>query len=89
MRMSFATAAFLAVLLAAPAVPAQPVVVVRPLSVVDVQAIAAQSGIAVFYRVRLDEGVWKVEGRDLNGQYVYMRIDPATGQIVRMDRGWW
>ena len=33
--------------------------------------------------------VWKIEGRDLNGQYVFMRIDPRTGQIVRMDRGWW
>ena len=88
MRMAFAAAAFLALLFVPPTAPAQVAVVVPP-SVADVQAIAVQYGVAVFYRVRLDEGVWKVEGRDLNGQYVFMRIDPATGQVVRMDRGWW
>ena len=90
MRTAFATAALLAFLLVPSTAPAQ--AVYPPyLSAADAQAIAVQSGVAIFYyyRVRLDEGVWKIEGRDLNGQYVYVRIDPRTGQIVRMDRGWW
>jgi Peptidase propeptide and YPEB domain len=87
MRTAFATAALLAFLLSASTAPAQTVVVVPPLSVGDVQAIAAQNGVAAFYRVDLDEGVWKIEGRDLNGRYVYMRIDPRTGQVVKLDRG--
>ena len=88
MRTAFAIAALLAFLSVPSTVPAQ--AVYPPyLSAADAQAIAVQSGVAIFYRVRLDEGVWKIEGRDLNGQYVYVRIDPRTGQIVRMDRGWW
>jgi len=87
MRFAFATAAFLALTIVSSTAPAQPVYVVPP--VVDAQAIAAQNGVAVVYRVRLDEGVWKIEGRDLNGRYVYMRIDPRTGDVVSLDRGWW
>lgn len=88
MRTAFAIAALLAFLSVPSTAPAQEVYPPY-LSAADAQAIAVQSGVAIFYRVRLDEGVWKIEGRDLNGQYVYVRIDPRTGQIVRMDRGWW
>jgi hypothetical protein len=88
MRNAFATAALLAALLAPSAAPAQ-TVFVPYISVGDVQAIAAENGVGVIYQLRLDEGVWKLEGRDLNGQYVYVRIDPRTGQIVRYDRSWW
>ncbi len=85
MRIAFAAA--LLVLLFVPATaPAQPAYVV---SSADVQAIAAQNGVAVIYWFRLDEGVWKIEGRDLNGRYVYMRIDPRTGDVVSINRGWW
>jgi hypothetical protein len=88
MRLAFATAALLALLSVPAPAPAQ-VVYALPLSAAGAQAIATESGVAVFYRVRLDEGVWKIEGRDLNGRYVYMRIDPRTGQVVRLERGWW
>jgi hypothetical protein len=87
MRLVFATTALLAFLSVSSTAPAQRVVL--PLTAAGAQAIAAQSGLGVIYRLRLDEGVWKIEGRDLNGQYVYMRIDPTTGQIVRFDRSWW
>lgn len=86
MRITFATAALLAVLSVTSPAPAQPVYVV---SSADAQAIAAQNGVAVIYWFRLDEGVWKIEGRDLNGRYVYMRIDPRTGDVVSINRGWW
>ena len=86
MRSAFATAALLALLFASSTAPAQMEYYV---SAADAQAIAVQNGVAVIYRLRLDEGVWKIEGRDLNGRYVYMRVDPRSGDIVRLDRGWW
>ena len=88
MRNAFATAALLAFLFVPSTAPAQPVFVPY-LSAGDAQAIAVENGVAEFYRIRLDEGVWKIEGRDLNGRYVYVRIDPRTGQLIRFDRGWW
>lgn len=84
MRTVFAAAAVLALLFASSPALAQ----VYYVSPADAQAIAGENGVAVIYRLRLDEGVWKIEGRDLNGRYVYMRIDPRTGAIVRMERGW-
>lgn len=85
MRIAFASAAVLALLFASSPAPAQ---IAYYVSAADAQAIAGQSGVAVIYRLRLDEGVWKIEGRDLNGRYVYMRIDPRTGDVVRLERGW-
>jgi hypothetical protein len=85
MRSAFATAALLALLLASSTASAQMGYYV---SSVDAQAIAGQNGVVVIYRLRLDDGVWKIEGRDVNGRYVYMRIDPRTGDIVRLERGW-
>jgi len=85
MRSAFATAVLLAFLSAPSAAPAQPILFVPSDAA---RAIAADNGVAVIYRLRLDEGVWKIEGRDLDGRYVYMRIDPRTGDVVRLDRGW-
>ncbi|HZO44386.1 MAG TPA: PepSY domain-containing protein [Xanthobacteraceae bacterium] len=85
MRSAFATAALLALMLASSPAPAQMGYYV---SSADAQAIAAQNGVAVIYRLRLDDGLWKIEGRDINGQQIFMRIDPRTGDIVRFERGW-
>jgi hypothetical protein len=85
MRSAFATVALLALLLAPSPAPAQ---VAYYVSSADAQAIAGQNGVAEIYRLRLDDGLWKIEGRDVNGRYVYMRIDPRTGDIVRLERGW-
>lgn len=84
MRSAFATAALVAVLFASSPASAQ----VYFVSAADAQAIAAQNGVAVIYRQRLDDGVWKIEGRDVEGRYVYMRIDPRSGDVVRLERGW-
>jgi peptidase YpeB-like protein len=84
MRSAFATAALFALLFASSPAPAQ----IYYVSAADAQAIAGQNGVAVIYRLRLDDGVWKIEGRDLDGRYVYMRIDPRTGDVVRLERGW-
>jgi Peptidase propeptide and YPEB domain len=87
MRTAFATAALLALLSVPSTVPAQ-IEYAPYVSAADAQVIAGQAGLAVIYRLRLDEGVWKIEGRDGNGQYVYMRIDPRTGQVIRLERYW-
>lgn len=85
MRSAFAAAALVAVLFAASPAPAQMPYVV---SSADAQAIAAQNGVAIIYWLRLDEGVWKLEGRDVTGRFVRMRIDPRSGDVVDMYRGW-
>jgi peptidase YpeB-like protein len=84
MRSAFATAALFVLLFAASPAAAQPYFV----SSGDAQAIAAQNGVVAINRLRLDDGVWKVEGRDVTGRYVYMRIDPRTGDVLRLERGW-
>ncbi len=84
MRSAFATAALLALLLAPSTAPAQ----VYFVSSADAQAIAAQNGVVAINRLRLDDGVWKIEGRDVTGRYVYMRIDPRSGDVLRLERGW-
>ena len=84
MRSAFATAALLALLLAPSPAPAQ----VYFVSSSDAQAIAAQNGVVAINRLRLDDGVWKVEGRDVTGRYVYMRFDPRSGDVLRLERGW-
>ena len=85
MRRAFAAAAVVSLLFAASPAPAQ---IPYFISSADAQAIAVQNGVAVIYRLRLDEGVWKLEGRDVTGRFVRMRIDPRTGDVVNMDRGW-
>jgi hypothetical protein len=84
MRSAFATAALFALLFTASPAAAQAYFV----SSGDAQAIAAQNGVVAINRLRLDDGVWKVEGRDVTGRYVYMRIDPRTGDVLRLERGW-
>ena len=84
MRSALATAALFALLIAASPASAQPYFV----SSADAQAIAAQNGLVEVNRLRLDDGVWKVEGRDVGGRYVFMRIDPRTGDVLRLERGW-
>lgn len=85
MRRAFAAAAVVSLLLAASPAPAQ---IPYFISSADAQAIAVQNGVAVIYRLRLDEGVWKLEGRDVTGRFVRMRIDPRSGDVVDMYRGW-
>jgi hypothetical protein len=84
MRSAFATAVLCVLLLAFSPAAAQ----VYFVSSADAQAIAAQNGVVAINRLRLDDGVWKVEGRDVTGRYVYMRIDPRTGDVLRLERGW-
>ena len=86
MRSAFATVALLALLSVSSPAPAQYLTTSRPLTPRRSPCRAVSRSI---YRLRLDEGVWKIEGRDVTGRFVRMRIDPRTGDVVRLDRGWW
>ena len=56
----------------------------------EAEAIAAANGIVAIRRLRLDEGLWKIEGRDTYGRKVNLKIDRATGAIVQLYRdNWW
>jgi hypothetical protein len=84
----FATAQTVGIAPPPGAVVPAPYVVAPPPTAIDVQEIAAANGIVAINRMRLDEGVWKIEGRDDTGHYVFMRVDPITGEVVKYERSW-
>jgi hypothetical protein len=49
------------------------------LTIEDVRAMAFDKG-------ELDDGIWKVEGRDDGGNKVEMKVDARSGEIVKMER---
>jgi uncharacterized membrane protein YkoI len=73
--------AFLALSLAS-AVPAA----AEPVSIDDVRAMAFDKGIVKIDEVELDDGIWKVEGYDANGHEIEMKVDAASGNIVKLER---
>lgn len=76
-----------ACIVASPAVRAQTVGVGVPfVSVDEAREIAAFNGVIAIRRIELDEGVWKIEGRDRSDRRVEMKIDPHTGEIAELDR---
>jgi uncharacterized membrane protein YkoI len=59
----------------------------RYLTVDDVRAIAFNYGIVRIEEVVLKRnGVWKVEGDDASGHEINMKVDAATGQIIKLER---
>ena len=36
--------------------------------------------------IELDDGVWEVEGHDASGHKIKMKVDAASGEIVKMKR---
>jgi uncharacterized membrane protein YkoI len=50
------------------------------------QVIAAANGTAVINKLELDEGKWKIEGRDVGGRYISMKIDARSGEILELYR---
>jgi uncharacterized membrane protein YkoI len=73
--------AFLALSLAS-AIPAA----AEPVSIDDVRAMAFDKGIVKIEEVELDGSVWEVEGYDANGREVEMKVDAASGNIVKLER---
>jgi hypothetical protein len=56
------------------------------LTIEDVRALAFDKGIATIKEIELDDGIWKVEGRDDGGNKVEMKVDARSGEIVKMKR---
>ncbi len=72
---------FLAMSLAS-AVPAA----AEPLSIEDVRALAFEKGIVTIEEVELDDGIWEVEGRDSSGHEIEMKVEAASGNIIKLER---
>jgi uncharacterized membrane protein YkoI len=73
--------AFLAVsfALAAPAAA-------QPVTIEDVRAMAFDKGIVKITEVELDDGIWEVEGTDASGHEIELKVDAASGAIVKLKR---
>jgi hypothetical protein len=69
----------LSLTLAAPAVAA-------PVNIEDVRVMAFDKGIVEIDEVELDDGVWEVEGYDANGHEIEMKVEAATGRIIKLKR---
>jgi hypothetical protein len=79
-------------LIASPAAMAQtavydpPAVYAGPVSAAEAQDIAVANGVVAIRKVELDEGLWKLRGRDAAGARVEMKIDRGSGAIVNLER---
>jgi uncharacterized membrane protein YkoI len=52
----------------------------------DVRAMAFDKGIVKIEEVELDDGVWEVEGYDQSGHEIEMKVEAATGAIIKLER---
>jgi Peptidase propeptide and YPEB domain len=50
------------------------------------QDIAVGNGVIAIRKIEYYDGAWKVEGRDREGRRVEMKIDPSTGEIIKLER---
>lgn len=53
-------------------------------NVEDVRAMAFDKGIVKITEVELDDGIW--EGTDASGHEIEMKVDAASGAIVKLKR---
>ena len=57
-----------------------------PVGIEDVRAMAFDKGIVKIDEVELDDGVWEVEGYDQSGREIEMKVEAATGNIIKLER---
>ena len=81
-------AMLLAMLALSPPAAAQNVIFVPGTGVTAAvaQDIAVGNGVIAIRKIKLDDGAWKVEGRDREGRRVEMKIHPGTGEIIKLER---
>jgi hypothetical protein len=48
--------------------------------------VATNVGIASVSHTQFAGDEWQIEGRDINGQYMEVDVDSATGQVLNVDR---
>jgi uncharacterized membrane protein YkoI len=70
--------------LSAAALPAE--AEAQHLTIDDVRNMALDRGVATIKEIELDHGLWEVEGRDAGGHKIEMKVDAASGEIVKMRR---
>ena len=58
----------------------------QAVNVEDVRAMAFDKGIVKITEVELDDGIWEVEGTDASGHEIEMKVDAASGAIVKLER---
>ena len=58
----------------------------EPISIDDVRVMAFGKGIVKIEEVELDDGIWEVEGTDASGHEIEMKVDAASGAIVKLKR---
>lgn len=59
---------------------------VSELSEADIRAQLSAAGYTGVHDVKLDDGLWKADGRTSAGQKVEVRLDPTTGEIVAQEK---
>jgi uncharacterized membrane protein YkoI len=53
----------------------------------DVRGMAFDKGIVKIEEVKLDRhGVWKIEGEDVSGHEIKMKVDARSGEMVKLKR---
>jgi Peptidase propeptide and YPEB domain len=58
-----------------------------PVNIDDVRDMAFGKGMVKIDEVKLDHrGVWKVEGEDASGHEIEMKVDAASGAIIKLKR---
>ena len=57
-----------------------------PVSIEEVRDMAFDKGIVKIKEIKLDEGVWEIEGKDATGQEIEMEVDAASGAIIKIRR---
>ena len=63
-----------------------PAAAANHLTIEDVRTMAFDKGVVTIKEIELDHGLWKVQGRDAGGHKIEMRVDAASGEIVKMRR---
>jgi uncharacterized membrane protein YkoI len=52
----------------------------------DVRAMAFDKGIVKIEEVELDDGIWEIEGYGSDGHEVEMKVEAASGNIIKLKR---
>ena len=58
----------------------------EPVTIEDVRGLAFDKGIVKIEEVELDDGIWEVEGYDASGHEIEMKVEAASGQIIKLER---
>ena len=72
----------LSLALAVQAIPAA----AQPVGIDDVRAMAFDKGIVKIKEAELGDGIWEVEGYDASGHEIKMKVEAASGQIIKLKR---